>query len=131
MKQLVFGVIIMATLSIIGVSVFNKNGDSASQTGQSSSSSRSSAQTYSAADVAMHDNENDCWTIINQNVYDITSYIPRHAGGDEILLACGVEGTSLFENRTSSNGDKIGSGTPHSQNAESQLASLQIGSISE
>lgn len=47
-------------------------------------------------EVAKHASENDCWTIINGSVYDITSYIPRHPGGKNILSACGTDGTNLF-----------------------------------
>jgi cytochrome b involved in lipid metabolism len=86
-------------------------------------------QTYTLAKVAEHSSESDCWTIIDGNVYDITSYVPRHPGGDEILRACGADGTSLFEQRQTANGEVVGSGTPHSASAQSQLQSLQIGTV--
>lgn len=87
--------------------------------------------TFTIAQVAEHGSKNDCWTIINKNVYDITEYIPRHQGGDEIIAACGKDGTTLFTERKTESGDSVGSGTPHSSSAESQLESLQIGIISE
>lgn len=80
-------------------------------------------------EVAKHNNANDCWTIINDNVYDITSYIPFHPGGDEILRACGGDGTSLFETRTTEDGETVGSGTPHSPRAETQLNSFLLGPL--
>jgi cytochrome b involved in lipid metabolism len=80
--------------------------------------------------VALHSSEDDCWTIINGSVYDITNYIPRHPGGDDILLACGTDGTSLFAQRTTADGEEIGSGSPHSNNAKSQLNSLKLGELS-
>lgn len=82
-----------------------------------------------AAEVAKHSTEKDCWTIISDKVYDITDYISRHPGGKEILDACGRDGTSLFKERTSSSGEKVGSGTPHSANAELQLQSLLKGNL--
>jgi cytochrome b involved in lipid metabolism len=84
---------------------------------------------YSTEEVAQHASGDDCWTIIGNNVYDITSYVPRHPGGSEILLACGVDGSSLFNQRQDKNGNEIGSGTPHGSNAADQLAKLFIGSL--
>lgn len=80
-------------------------------------------------DVAQHNTADDCWTIIDGNVYDITSYIPRHPGGDDILRACGTDGSSLFNQRQTADGERIGSGTPHSQSAQSQLEPFLVGSL--
>ena len=80
--------------------------------------------------VALHASEDDCWTIINGAVYDITDYIPRHECGDNILSACGVDATSFF------NGDKAGQagGTnDHSSDREalSDLEDMKIGDLAE
>lgn len=87
------------------------------------------AAEFSESDVAMHATRDDCWTIISDKVYDITSYIPRHPGGSEILRACGTDGTTLFTTRTSPNGDAIGSGTAHSSLAQSQLQDFFKGNL--
>lgn len=53
---------------------------------------------YTASEVVQHSSESSCWSIINGNVYDLTSYVPRHPGGKrQILNICGRDGTSLFE----------------------------------
>ncbi len=83
-----------------------------------------------AEEVASHDSRDDCWTVINGKVYNITGFISSHPGGDEILRACGIDATSLFTQRETSSGQPVGSGTPHSSSAASQLASLQIGVLS-
>lgn len=82
---------------------------------------------YTTAQVAERNTAQECWTIINDKVYNLTSYIPRHPGGDEILLACGTDGTSLFEQRTTSDGQVVGGGGSHSSSAEAALKDLQIG----
>lgn len=87
------------------------------------------SKSVTAQEVAARASANDCWTIIDGVVYDITQYIPRHPGGSEILAACGTDGSSLFNNRTSPDGASVGSGTPHSPNAASQLASFKIGNL--
>lgn len=40
---------------------------------------------YTLEEVAKHDNEDDCWMVINGKVYDVTDYIDDHPGGDVIL----------------------------------------------
>jgi hypothetical protein len=53
---------------------------------------------YTAGEVALHASENSCWSIISGEVYDLTTYISKHPGGDRnILRICGKDGTSAFE----------------------------------
>lgn len=87
--------------------------------------------TYTKEQVSAHKTKSDCWTIINDSVYNITSYIPRHPGGDEILRACGADATTLFTQRETTDGEEIGSGTPHSSTASAELARLKIGELAE
>jgi cytochrome b involved in lipid metabolism len=87
-------------------------------------------ETYTSSQVSEHDKKDDCWTIINGLVYDITAYVPRHPGGDEILDACGQDSTRLFTQRKTADGERIGSGTPHSSSASNQLQSYLIGKLS-
>lgn len=57
-----------------------------------------SMKSYTMADISTHNNSSSCWTAINGNVYDVTSYISRHPGGERnILRICGADGSSLFE----------------------------------
>ena len=94
------------------------------------SATESKLAQFTAANVAEHNTKDDCWTIISGKIYDLTSYIPRHQGGDEILRACGIDGTSLFTQRETADGQEVGSGTPHSDNASSQLEQLYVGDVS-
>jgi cytochrome b involved in lipid metabolism len=56
-----------------------------------------SGQRYTLAQVAENNNKDSCWTIIDGNVYDITSYIPNHPGGEsDIVKICGKDGSQLF-----------------------------------
>ena len=58
------------------------------------------AQSYSAAQVAAHNSRESCWSTINGNVYDLTSWIPKHPGGEEaILKLCGTDGSAQFNNK--------------------------------
>lgn len=132
-------IVVVAVISVAGFGVWQATKSDETQSNSSSSSSSvenqdatddsnsNPAQSFTKAQVAEHNTEDDCWTIIRDGVYDITSYIPRHPGGDEILRACGTDGTTLFETRTTESGETVGSGTGHSSNAQSQLESLKVG----
>lgn len=84
---------------------------------------------YTKDDVAKHSTKDDCWTIIDNKVYDITSYIPRHPGGNNILSACGTDGTAFFNGQQA--GQNGGIENHRGSKAESQLAQLFIGELSE
>jgi cytochrome b involved in lipid metabolism len=50
-----------------------------------------------AAAIAQHNSRASCWSSINGNVYDLTSWIPRHPGGEQaILQLCGTDGSAKF-----------------------------------
>lgn len=80
--------------------------------------------TYTLAEVAEHATEDDCWLVIRDEVYDVTEYIPGHPGGDQILLGCGQDATSMFE-------EKPATGTPHSAVAEGKLPTYKIGDLAK
>jgi cytochrome b involved in lipid metabolism len=72
-----------------------------------------------AAEVAKHDSANDCWSIVKGKVYDLTSFVSRHPGGqDEIKDICGRDGSSSFLSQHS--GDS---------QANSQLSSFVLGEL--
>ncbi|MEX0596983.1 MAG: cytochrome b5-like heme/steroid binding domain-containing protein [Candidatus Paceibacterota bacterium] len=63
----------------------------------SSTLDSSTEKKYTLSQVAENNNKNSCWTIIAGNIYNITSYVPNHPGGEEeILKICGKDGSSLF-----------------------------------
>jgi cytochrome b involved in lipid metabolism len=72
--------------------------------------------------ITAHNSENDCWQVINNDVYNLTDYIKIHPGGKSIIDGCGKDATALFES-------KPGSGQPHSENARTLLEKYYIGSL--
>lgn len=76
------------------------------------------AATYTPADVAAHSTATDCWVIINNNVYNLTSFIPSHSGGSNVILGvCGKDGTAIFNSG------------PHSSTTINAISSLLLGTI--
>ncbi len=69
-------------------------------------------------EVAKHNTKEDCWMVLYDKVYNVTSFIKDHPGGDALLLGCGKDGTQLYETRP------MGSGTPHSGEARNMLLKL-------
>jgi cytochrome b involved in lipid metabolism len=115
---IIFGI---AVLAVVGVAIFRITSHNSAQPAQ--------AKTFSADEVAQHSSESDCWLIIDKKVYNVTSFISVHPGSKEILRGCGKDATSLFEQRTDSNGQPVGSGQPHSDNARQILQELYIGDL--
>ncbi|MCE0481889.1 Cytochrome b5 [Datura stramonium] len=69
-------------------------------------------------EVSEHDNKGDCWLVISGKVYDVTSFLDDHPGGDDVLLtATGKDATDDFED--------VG----HSDDAREMMKKYYIGEI--
>ena len=86
-------------------------------------SSNNVEKTYTLSEVMNHNTKNNCWLIIEGNVYDITKFVSRHPGGEIIVSACGTDATEKFNRRP-------GKGTSHSALARKTLSDLRLGSLS-
>lgn len=54
----------------------------------------------SANVIAAHNTRSSCWSSINGSVYDLTSWIPNHPGGEKaILQLCGIDGSQKFNSQ--------------------------------
>jgi sterol 14alpha-demethylase len=51
------------------------------------------SKTYSKKEIAKHNNRDDLWIIVKGKVYDVTTYLPVHQGGDAILKWGGKDAT--------------------------------------
>ena len=76
--------------------------------------------TYTVAEVAKHNTAADCWSVVNNNVYDLTPYVSSHPGGASVIKAiCGKDGSAAFS------GQHGGAATP-----TSVLAGFKLGALS-
>lgn len=73
---------------------------------------------YTIEEVAQHNHVEDLWIIIHGNVYNVTSFLSEHPGGEEVLLElAGQDATECFEN--------IG----HSEEAKQLREKFKIGEV--
>lgn len=47
-------------------------------------------------EVQNHNSRTDCWFVIDDSVYDVTSFMPNHPGGIVIAQGCGKDASVLF-----------------------------------
>ena len=82
--------------------------------------------TYTLEDVAPHSKAEDCWIVIEDNVYDMTPYIKKqiHPGGAAILFGCGKDATAVFNLRPKDQ-------KAHSQKARDILKNYFLGALAK
>lgn len=74
--------------------------DMATSTNVSTTSAQTSVKTYTMADISANASKASCWSNIEGKVYDLTSWIGKHPGGAQAILAiCGKDGTELFDGK--------------------------------
>ncbi len=55
-------------------------------------------QVYTFAEVTQHSTPEDCWTVVDGKVANVTDWFGVHPGGDDNLaLACGKDATQIFK----------------------------------
>ncbi len=140
MKHIILGII--AALLIIGAGAYVlgsstnstttqtasvATGTSSNNTSTGTGTTGSSAATatnsgaYTLAQVATHGSQASCWTAINGKVYDVTTWISQHPGGQQAILSlCGKDGSAAF------NGQHGGQARP-----ASELATFLIGTLAQ
>ena len=64
---------------------------------QSSSQTQTSFEGITLSQISQHNSRASCWSVINGGVYDLTSWIPNHPGGEQVILSmCGVDGSAGY-----------------------------------
>jgi cytochrome b involved in lipid metabolism len=69
---------------------------------------------YTLADVAKHGTPESCWLASAGGVYDVTTFIGKHPGGEKILQGCGKDMTEFFASK-------------HAKQSREQLPAFKIG----
>ncbi|PWA49245.1 cytochrome b5, heme-binding site-containing protein [Artemisia annua] len=73
---------------------------------------------YTMKEASEHNSAGDCWVVIDGKVYDVSSYLDDHPGGDDVLLqATGKDATEEFED------------AGHSKTAREQMETFCVGEL--
>ena len=57
------------------------------------------------SEIKTHSSRSDCWSIVNANVYNLTSYVKNHPGGATVIEnICGKDGSKAFVNQHNTQG---------------------------
>ncbi len=76
------------------------------------------------AEVARHDRPDDCWMVVDGQVYDATPFVPAHPGGEKILRGCGKDASWFVAHRD-------GAAQGHSEAMRARLRTLRLGALGE
>ena len=106
------------------------NLSSTSQTTQTTSATQTSPLSptgttgLTATEVATHNSSKSCYLIVNNKVYDVTTFLQMHPGGGGLITPyCGKEATQAFNTQ--------GGGGRHSSTAASMLTDYYIGNLAQ
>lgn len=57
----------------------------------------SNDKSYTLTEVTTHNSKDSCWSAVSGKVYDLTTWISGHPGGESAILSiCGNDGTERF-----------------------------------
>lgn len=62
----------------------------------SAGQNQNNSDLYTLEEISKHNSKNDCWMVIDNNVYNVSSFVDKHPGGDKILQGCGKDATEMF-----------------------------------
>ncbi|KAG9152392.1 hypothetical protein Leryth_016758 [Lithospermum erythrorhizon] len=78
----------------------------------------SETKVFTFQEVADHNKKHDCWLVISGKVYEVTSFLDDHPGGDDVMInATGRDATDDFED--------VG----HSNDAREEMKKYCIGEV--
>lgn len=129
MKRSILAVALsLGTLFVVGAIIIIMNGRPVTQMARAAQVTATDNVTpaniqnvYTMTDVETHAVADNCWSAVNGNVYDLSTWVSRHPGGPKgIMSLCGNDGSDSF------NGKHSGFTA-----AEEALVLLKIGSLAQ
>jgi len=135
----IFGVVVTAILT--ASLIYYQNNKGVAQVSNSSQISslvqntlnklKSSGVILNMTEISKHNNANDCWMLINNKVYEITSYFGKHPGGSRTMAStCGTDATAAYSTKDPS-AQSSSSRIAHSSNAQNLLSEYYLGDFNQ
>jgi len=119
----IFWALTVALITAGLLSVEKKN-NSGGQNSIINNSGVTGSVALTAEEVAKHNSAADCWSIISNKVYNLTSLASSHSGGSQTILRdCGKDGTTDFLTKDQN------PARAHSGSAQSILQSYYLGDL--
>lgn len=110
----------MIGIVIYFLSVFNNSKSKVINDKQVKLPPTQAVQKLTQAEVAKHNNPQDCWIIVDKKIYNVTEFLPLHPGGeDRIISFCGKDANEAFRTQ--------GGKGSHSKQAEKKLENYYLG----
>ncbi|MFW5815556.1 MAG: cytochrome b5 domain-containing protein [Wenzhouxiangella sp.] len=120
MKKFIFAVFIGFWASVGTVAVL----EVLTPTPETPASAAGEPERFSLREVAAHDTLQDCWMVIEGQVYDFTDYVPNHPAPPSVLEPwCGTVATEGMQTK--------GIGRNHSPPAWALLDDYRIGELAD
>lgn len=94
-NPILFG-LILGLLGLLLYSLINNSAKPPKDKTEVVSRATDRSKVYSREEIAQHNKPNDLWLIVCDRVYDITSFVPFHPGGELLLRNAGGDSTLGF-----------------------------------
>lgn len=135
MKKIIVGLLVAGLLagayyyysmSNEGAITLTPNPSASTESQTTETSELATVEKYTLEEVASHSSKEDCWLVLDGKIYDVTPYVQSgfHPGKEAILMGCGKDATSLFNNRPNGSGS-------HSERARKMLSKYYKGELAQ
>ncbi len=99
-KNTTYAIILVAGVALIALAnliIFSQPPTQNTAHNQTIATTSNPPKTFTTEEVAKHNIKTDCYLIVNNQVYDVSSYIGKHPGGvRRIVDVCGQETSQIF-----------------------------------
>ena len=125
LKWGIAGTVIIIILTVIFISQYSDQNNKLQISNPSVNTTQATLVTLTVAEIAKHNQPQDCWIIISNQVYGVSDYLSSHPDGRESIISyCGQDATQAYQT-------KGGRGKDHSSKADMDLVPLKIGTVNE
>ncbi|KAG6531228.1 hypothetical protein ZIOFF_005018 [Zingiber officinale] len=85
-------------------------------------------KSYSAAEISLHTTKQSCWLSIGGKVYDVTTFMEEHPGGEDVMLHASGASVAPFSSGDATQAfEEVG----HSSSAISSMKNYLIGTVED